>query len=258
MPGPLAENLSEIQAIAIIQARIRSERLYEKSILPLGGIPMLVHIVERAAAINGVSKVIVASGNEKDNRKIADIAANKAEIFFGDDYDVLSRYYLAALPHKPDYVIRITGDNPFTDVALASSALSLTVKNRADLASVADIPVGTAVEIISFNALSEAYTRASTDYQHEHVTPYIKENPDRFKIVRFPAPETLAAPDIRLTVDTTEDYTLAEELYSRLYKGTFFSLEEVLQVLRQHPELLLINKHIVQRPMTHSQQRCDR
>lgn len=242
-------------AVAIIQARIRSERLFEKSILPLCGIPMLLHIIERAGAIEGVSKVIVATGNRTDNQKIEDIAAERAEIFFGNEYDVLSRYYLAAKQYNPDYIVRITGDNPFTDVDLASSALAQAVSAKTDLASISDIPVGTAVEIISFGALEQAYMNAATDYQHEHVTPYIKEHPELFTISRFSPPEKLRKPSLRLTVDTVEDFSLATAIYDRLFHGTFFPLSRILQLIEAEPQLQLMNKHIEQRPMTHSQER---
>jgi len=248
----------DVNAIAIIQARIRSERLYEKSVLPLCGKPMLMHIIERAAAIEGISKVIVATGDRTANRKIAGITGDSAEVFFGDEFDVLSRYYLAASPHKPDYVVRVTGDNPFTDVGLASVALSKAVAAAADLASVSDTPLGTAVEIIHFEALREAFENASTDYQHEHVTPYIKEHPGHFTIQRFDPPENLKRPSIRLTVDTAEDFSLAKIVYERLYQGSYFPLSQVLQLLDEEPQLLQINGGIQQRPMTHSQQRNNR
>lgn len=249
------KDLSAIKTIAIIQARIKSERLYEKSILPLCGIPMLVHIIQRAKTITGVSKVIVATGNEIDNKRIRDIANKHADVFFGDDYNVLSRYYLAAQKESPDFVIRITGDNPFTDTDLASKALSLCLQDDADLASISDIPTGCAVEIISFSALSSAYNNSKTDYQQEHVTPYIKEHPELFRIRRYSPPPDLYSPGIRLTVDTQQDYDLARIIYEKLYKDGHFSLSEVLKVISDNPSLLEINKSIEQRPMTHSQNR---
>lgn len=243
------------KTLAIIQARVRSERLPGKSIMPLCGKPMLLHIIERASFIEGIDRVIVATGNRIENKEIERISENRAEIFFGDDFDVLSRFYLSAEPYCPDYIIRITGDNPFTDVALANRALLLAAENNADLSSVIDIPLGTAVEIISFSALKESFLKAERDHQREHVTPYIKEHPHIFNIIRFSPPDELKWPELRLTVDTEEDFALAAAVYDSLYKGSYFSLEKTICLIKSRPDLFRLNENVTQRPMTHFQNR---
>jgi spore coat polysaccharide biosynthesis protein SpsF (cytidylyltransferase family) len=58
-------------------------------------------------------------------------------------------------------------------------------------------------------------------------------------------------PDLRLTVDTSEDFELMKFIYDELYKGKPVRLEEVINLIRQKPELRLINAGVEQRPMTH-------
>jgi 3-deoxy-manno-octulosonate cytidylyltransferase (CMP-KDO synthetase) len=52
-------------AVAIIPARYNSARLPGKSLLPLSGIPLVVHVARRAALANLVSRVIIATDDQR-------------------------------------------------------------------------------------------------------------------------------------------------------------------------------------------------
>ncbi|HOP65271.1 MAG TPA: acylneuraminate cytidylyltransferase, partial [Spirochaetota bacterium] len=149
-------------------------------------------------------------------------------------------------------IIRITGDNPLTDHVSASEALEYSLQNLPDHCSVAGIPVGTGVEIISRTALERAFRESSTPYHFEHVTPYIKEHPENFKIMQYVARLRNPFPELRLTVDTPEDFELMNKIYTALYRGAPLLLPNVIEFISDHPYLEHINRHIKQRPMTHS------
>ena len=243
----------KIKATAIIQARMNSERLPGKSLLPLANKPLIWHIIERAKEIENISAVVLATGESKINDPLELIAAECGiSIFRGSENNVLERYKLASDKHGSDYIVRITGDNPFTDPTYASMALEIAVESGADLSSLIKIPIGTAVEIIKKSALDEAFAMSHEGYHFEHVTPYIKEHPELFNIERHPATFENPFENLRLTVDTKEDYSLASKIYEALYKGKNFSLETVISFLEKNPELIKINTGIKQRGMTHS------
>ncbi|MFW5808110.1 MAG: cytidylyltransferase domain-containing protein [Spirochaetota bacterium] len=243
---------SPFSVVAIIQARMNSSRLPQKSTKLLAGKPILAHIIERAFSMKHVEHVIVATGNEHDNQPILSLAREMGAVpFSGSDEDVLQRFTNAARIFNSDFIIRITGDNPFTDTEYGTMAIEHAFETKADLSSVINIPLGTAIELVKTTALYRAFDEATQRHQHEHVTPYIKENPDLFTIIRKPVTIYNMIPDLRLTIDTPEDFEFASHIYNALYRGKPFSLHHVLNFLRINRQLLTINRNIRQRPMTH-------
>ena len=174
------------------------------------------------------------------------------DVFVGSRENVLERFYIAHEEFGGDYIVRVTGDNPFTDPQYASLALKNAVRENADLGSFSNLPLGTAVEIIKSDALKTAYEKSTEAYHFEHVTPYIKEHPEKFLISRHVADMENSIENLRLTVDTPEDYDLAKIIYENLYREGPFGTGEVLDFLNSEPALVKINQNIEQRPMTHS------
>lgn len=248
------DSIKKIRITAIIQARVDSTRLPSKALLSLAGRPLTQHVVEKAKAIEGVDCVVIATGNNPANRPLEEIAEKSGvEIFYGSEKNVLERYYLAAQKYGGDYIIRITGDNPFTDSCYAALTVKKAVSENADLCAPAGLPLGTSVEVIKHSALVECFNKSSSPYQFEHVTPFIKENPDMFKIVRYRADMPDVADNLRLTIDTPEDYKLAQYIYEKLPPGSTAGIEEILKLYSENPEPFSMNRHVEQRPMTHSE-----
>ena len=242
-----------MKCAAIIQARVSSTRLPEKALKDLCGHTLISHVVERAKKIRKIDNIVLATGNKKENFPLIDIAESLGiGHFTGPEDDVLARYRNCANEIKCDYIIRITGDNPFTDFESASNALEYAILENADHCYTAGIPVGTGVEIISRSALEMAYIKGLKPHHREHVTPYIKENHDIFCLTFYNSFLDNPFPDLRLTVDTDEDFALAELLYKALYKGHPIPLPEVIEYIKNNPEVININREIKQRPMTHS------
>lgn len=242
-----------LKTAAVIQSRISSTRLPGKAMLPLCGRTLTEHVIERVRKIKEIDYVILATGERPENRPLIDLAKNLGiKYFAGSEDDVLSRYWKAVEDLNCGYIIRITGDNPFIDFDSASQALVHAVHNEADHSYVKGIPLGTGVEIIKKSALEKAYIHGTTPYQREHVTPYIKENPGDFKLTYFQVDFDNTFPDLRLTVDTEEDFKLAETIYNALYRGEPIPLKSIIDYVKQNPSIIDINRHVEQRPMTHS------
>jgi len=241
-----------MKAAAIIQARISSTRLPSKALIELCGLPMIVHVIERSKLIHDVDVVVLATGSGSENLPLIDIALKCGiQSYTGSEDDVLERYFLASENINCDYVIRITGDNPLTDYKSASGALQYAYAEDADHCTTAGIPIGTGVEVIKKSALIQAYNDGHEPHHREHVTPYIKEHPELFKISKYQSPHINPLPDLRLTVDTPEDFKLMETIYNKLYRGKPVELPEVIKFISENPDLQKINYGIEQRPMTH-------
>jgi spore coat polysaccharide biosynthesis protein SpsF len=242
-----------MKALAIIQARISSTRLNSKALLPLSGQPMIWHVIERTKAIKGIGAVILATGAGEKNRPLIDIASQSGiELFIGSEDNVLERFFSASKDRSCGYIIRVTGDNPLTDFESASNALEYAFETDADHAATSGIPLGTGVEVIKKSALQKAYEFGNEPHHKEHVTPYIKEHPELFKIVKYPSALQNRYPNLRLTVDTLEDYKLMEIIYNELYHGELIRLKEVIDLIDRKPEIQSVNSNVEQRAMTHS------
>jgi spore coat polysaccharide biosynthesis protein SpsF len=238
---------------AIIQARMKSKRLPGKAMLYLSGKPILAHVIERAKAIDNVDTVVLATSTDEDNKPLIELALSMdIKIYSGSPDNVLERYYKAAEQYGGEYIVRITADNPFTDVEYASMIIDIALESKSDLCSLDNLPIGTAVEVIKMEALEQAYKNSSEQYHIEHVTPYIKEHPELFSIERPSVKIKKAALNLRLTVDTAEDYRLAGLIYDKLYKGSYFPLSDVLDFAKKNPDVLKINSEIKQRLATES------
>ena len=108
-------------------------------------------------------------------------------------------------------------------------------------------PRGIDVEVINFDVLTKAYNEATEKYEKEHVTPFIyKTHPEDFKINIYTESEDNS--NIRVTLDTPQDYALLCSIYDNLYeKNNFFSLEDILELFSKKPWLKTINSDIIQK-----------
>lgn len=85
-------------------------------------------------------------------------------------------------------------------------------------------------------------------YEKEHVTPYIYENPAKFKNVQVEALKKLYGPDIRVTIDMQEDYKLLCVVFDYLHQNDkYFGAHDVIRLFKEKPELKSINKKVMQK-----------
>lgn len=211
-----------------VQVRLDSNRLPEKALLDLAGRPLIGHVMQ---ALSGVPAEVHALVSEERSAAVLEPLAEEYgfALFSGDPEDVLRRYADAVRHFGVDTVVRATGDNPLVSARLVREILQLHEERAADLSGFDDLPLGTGVEILSREALLRADARAVDPYEREHVSPYLYRHPDRFRILRTPAPEPYRLPEGRVTVDTPEDYQYVRQLMYDLYQGIPVEIGEVVQ-----------------------------
>ncbi len=241
---------------AIIQARMNSTRLPGKAMMDLAGKPLLYHVFQRIQATAGVDRIVLATCHGADNDAIVSLAESMGiDVFIGSEDNVLERFYLASEQYGGDYIMRVTGDNPFTDPGFASETIKATLETGADLCYFPNLPLGAGVGMVKKTALDTAYQRSDQPHQREHVTPYIKEHPEQFTINIRDIELYNPFPGLRLTVDTTEDFDVAKKIYAGCFHGGPFPLQEVIRYIEKNPDIAAINCGVTQRPMTHSSNR---
>jgi len=232
----------------IVQARLTSTRLPNKVFLPLGigNQSILEHVKNRMTLSTGIDNIIFAIPNTPSNDKLYDfLTENHITTFRGDEDNVLNRFYQCAKKYPAPIIIRATCDNPLVDWEIANQAISLLIESKADYILTKGFPLGSSVEIMTFQALEKAFINASKEAEFEHVTPYIYTHPDEFTIKTLYCEKDLS--DYRFTVDTSEDYQFMKKIYDELYHGVPLNNKEVISYLDAHSDVKSINSKIKQK-----------
>lgn len=233
-----------MRTVAIIQARMGSSRLPGKVLLPLAGSTVLLTVVRRVQRSRLLDDLVVATSAAKENLPlIAQCAQNGIRVFVGEEEDVLERYYQAARLYRADRVVRITADCPLFDGELLDEALRA-MPPRADYLAMLqeDFADGLDLEIVTMEALTRVHKAARLRSEREHVTLYIRNHPEAFRLVSFPSPCGYFG-DLRWTLDEPEDYSLIRTVYDRLMPqyGMDFGFRQVLELFRRDPGLARLN-----------------
>lgn len=105
--------------LAIIQARYSSSRLPGKVLVEIAGQPMLARVVDRARGARTLAGVVVATTIDPTDDPVERLCRERAiPCYRGSLYDVLDRYYQAALRFEAEVIVRLTADCPVIDPGL--------------------------------------------------------------------------------------------------------------------------------------------
>jgi spore coat polysaccharide biosynthesis protein SpsF len=238
--------------VTVIQARAGSTRLSNKVMRLLAGKPLLARMVERVLAAELAGTVVVATTTHPSDDTIAALCREAGlNCYRGDAEDLLDRHYRAGREYDAATVIKIPSDCPLIDPRIIDRVIGFYLAHPGEFDFVSNLhpatyPDGNDVEIITMAALETAWREATRPMQREHTTPYLWENPDRFRIGNVAWETGLNySMSHRWTVDYEEDYRFVRAVYEALYPiDPRFSLEDILTFLAAHPEVEAINRHL--------------
>jgi spore coat polysaccharide biosynthesis protein SpsF len=227
-----------------------STRLPGKIMLPLAEKPLILRMYERVAKSNYVGKIIVAITKEPEDDGLLKICKqNNIETYRGNTLDLLDRHYQAAKKYQAEVVLKIPSDCPLIDPQIIDKVILYYINNKDKYDFVSNLhppsyPDGNDVEIMSFKTIENAWINAKKDFEREHTTPYIWENPDKFRIGNVVWDTRLDySMTHRFTIDYKEDYEFIKRVYDELYeKNNKFSLNDILELLEKKPEIKKINQ----------------
>lgn len=235
-----------MKTIAIVQARIGSMRLPNKVMRLINGIPMIELLLCRLSNAKRINQIILATSDAPGNQPLVDHVLKLGyEVFQGSENDVLDRYYQAAKLHRPDTVVRITGDCPLIDPELVDSIISAYESQNVDYLSnilPPTYPDGLDTEVFSFRALERAAKEAIMPAEREHVTPFIRKS-GHFKTANFSHSKDLSKE--RWTVDEAADFQVIASVFNHFHPRTDFSWLEVMALRQAQPDIFQANKHII-------------
>jgi spore coat polysaccharide biosynthesis protein SpsF len=238
-----------VKPVAIIQARMGSNRLPGKVLMDLGGETVLGRVIQRLRRSREIANIVVATTTSPaDDAIVAESERLQVSCFRGSEHDVLDRYYQAARAHSADSVVRVTSDCPVIDPQLVDETIVLLKNQKADYASnvqVRTYPRGLDVEVVTANALERAWRDAREPHQREHVTPYLYEHPEKFRLASLSGKRDYSR--YRWTVDTHEDLKLLRAIYSRFQNRADFDWHDILRLMEREPELARLNSQVLQK-----------
>lgn len=241
-----------MKVVCIIQARMGSSRLPGKVMKKICGKSVLQHDIERIRLVENIDDIVIATTNKSIDDEIVEEAKRlNIKYFRGEEQDVLSRYYNSAKESKSDIIVRITSDCPLIDFDVTKDTINLLLYNMDKYDYVSNtlersFPRGLDTEVFKWSVLEDINYKAINKNDREHVTKYIYENPDIYRLGSYTNKIDLSK--YRWTLDTEEDFKLISIIYEELYyKNENFKMNDILNLMESKTTLVEINKNITQK-----------
>ncbi len=231
-----------------------SSRLPGKILKDIGGEPMLVRVVNRVRRSRYIDQVVVATTDDRSDDAVESLCISRGiPLYRGSLFDVLDRFYQAALLFNASVVVRVTADCPLIDPVEIDHVIDEFIERNVDFAANRlpppwrrTYPIGLDIEVCKFAALERDWKEATDPHQREHVMPYIYEKKGRFKVHVIDNPVDYG--DMRWTVDTPQDLEVIRLIYKHFSNRDEFSWQEVLDLYEKQPELAKLNDNVNHNP----------
>ena len=204
-------NFSE-KTVAIVQARMNSNRLSNKMMLSLHGYPLVEWVFKRLSKSKMIDKIVFAIPDTKEDDLLYNfLLSKKISVVRGEEDNLVSRYYKAAKIENATHIVRVCADNPLISASEVDRLVRYFCKNSFDyvynhIPYMNDWPNGLGAEIVPLRVLDLIHSKKLSSSQKEHVFNYIWDNKSTFNIGTFPPPKYLSYPKLKLDIDTFEDY----------------------------------------------------
>ncbi len=230
-----------------ITARMKSERLPLKVMRYIEGKPIIEHMIDRLKLSKLADEIIICTSTNPQDDILVDVAEKKRIKWFrGSDEDVLDRLFNAAKKFNIDFIVSTTADNPLTDPLYIDKIIQKFKETNADYITCKKLPLGAFSYGIKVKALEKVIELKKE--KDTEIWGRFFEEIDEFKKIELEVEDELNHPEIRLTVDEKEDLELIRKIFDNFYSHKKdFELKEVVKYLLDNPDLMNLNKSIVQR-----------
>lgn len=237
------------KTVGMITARLKSTRLPKKALLPIAGRALIDHLTDRLVRMATLDEICLCTSDLKEDEPLRHWAmARGLQVYAGDPEDVLARLYGASIARSADTLFCVTGDNPFVSPHHGDALLAFHMRGNFDYSRTAGIPIGTYGYALGRSALKQVCdTKADTDT--EIWGPYFTQSGKfRCGTLNFPV-RHFKGRELRLTVDTAEDFQLAQRILSELCANpALVSLQDIYEWVDKKGPENLPNLHVIQKP----------
>jgi len=242
--------MSSVPIYAIVQARLRSSRLPEKSLLKVGNLSLFELVVRRVMRSTSLSGTIAALPDTPENDILATIAGDcGVEVVRGDHEDVLSRFMVAADGKTPCHIVRVCADNPLIAPEAIDALCAFFNPGVYDIAQnisrSSGYPDGVGAEIMTSGCLEKIDMMAHDQASREHVTLFAYQHPQEFRIGEVIAQPKWFAPHLRFDIDYAADYDAVQEFIHLLPTDPVeATLDDIVRIALQHTNILDMLRHL--------------
>ena len=242
----IESKISELQIDIIVQARTGSTRLPNKLMKYLEDKLVIEHVIERLKRSQYAKNIIICTTDKKNDDVIENFCIDKnIKYYRGSENNVLKRYYDTASLYKSQIIVRITSDCPLVDPNIVDNMIFTYLEKNLKFLhpkysfgdnqkTMGGFPDGCNPQIFSFELLKETYSSAITDFDKEHVCPYMvrKFNNFCYQIPDIDIYKNIDFKTLHLSLDTPDDYQKLKIIFENVYKNNEkFTIYDVLEFL---------------------------
>ena len=242
----------------VIQARSGSTRMPAKILRPFDGDTRIIDIIlERIKKSCSDTPIVLATTTSEADDTLEEVARKYGVLCWrGSENDVLDRFIGAAEHFGFDRIVRVCSDNPFLQTDTFATLFERQSETGADYVGFGfpdgrptiKSHLGLYAELATVEALRRAAQTTSEPLFHEHVTNYLYSHPDDFSVSLIDLPDFLRErTDLRLTLDTPEDFALLSELYRRHRDETDGTVRSLVQLVDSNPAYGAIMKQNIEK-----------
>ncbi len=243
----------------LLQARMGSSRLPEKILLPVLDKQLLKLTIERINQSKFVEEVILLIPDASTDDILQSFAIDeKIKFFRGNEKNCLDRHYQAAKYFDIDVFAKTTSDCCLIDSRVIDEVIELYFSKSPNCDYVSNIcpptfPDGLDIEVFNFSTLEKTWELAKSDFDKEHTTTFIRNNPNLFKIINHEHSKSNLFKKHRWCLDFEDDYLFIKTIFEKLYlNNNNFSMENILELLDNNKEINMINSHLLKHNTVHS------
>lgn len=235
---------------ALIIARLGSSRLPGKHLSVVSGRPIIEHVIERVRQATKIDRIVLCTTTRPDDLALVELARRAGiDHFQGSEHNLLQRFYDAASHYGIDFSVIVEADEVVCDWELMDAIVQRHINSGADYVVVRGVPIGSYLHGLRTAALAQVCGVLQESWETDGWGRYFTE-PGPFSFnseeILIDDPD-LIFPPARMTLDWAEDLAMVREVYNRLYiQGKVFHLRDVMALLRREPELVEINRHLVE------------
>ena len=237
--------------IAVIPVRMGSSRLPGKTLLEVGGAPLLGHLLDRLGGSRRLDGTVVATSVNGENDAIAAYCAQRGTpCFRGAEDDVLGRLLGALTEQGAATGVLAFGDCPLIDPVLVDQMVERFCHGDWDFVGndlKTTYPPGQEVEVFRVAALADAALRCDDPAIREHGTLFIRRNPGLYRLLNVEAQGPLLRPELEMEVDTAEDMAVLEAILAHFAGQREFGVAEIIAFLDANPGLKSLNAAVPRR-----------
>jgi spore coat polysaccharide biosynthesis protein SpsF len=225
--------------IAIIQARMGSQRFPGKTMHNLAGKPSIEHLLDAVSQVFTRDNIFVATSVDPANDALESFINNyDVNIYRGDENNVAGRFLDIINATQSEVFVRFNADSPLLDYRIIHDALDLMATACADIVTTAfrePFPSGMNVEVLRSRVFQDAYADFKDEGHFEHVTRYFYENSADFEIASLPCPVENPR-DYKFTFDTAEDAERLQSFFNLLQLPHYqYTLEQKCGIYKALP-----------------------